>query len=185
MATQLKKVIVFADLVDTQHFGPDRRHRFLDLALGWHLRRPNSLWCNVYLEQRPPVDLAVLVVGQAVPDDNRQRYHEIGQFLAAVSEYLLPDLFDIDRAILVDAMLGTGLGGDVRGAYKGAIEAKTAALAELSGKLAEKLYADKGGAEAAAAAAAAGASAESAETADAGGDDVVDAEFEEVKDDNK
>ena len=65
---------------------------------------------------------------------------------------------------------------------KGAIEAKTAALAELSGKLAEKLYADKGGAEAAAAAAA---SAESAETADAGGDDVVDAEFEEVKDDNK
>ena len=68
---------------------------------------------------------------------------------------------------------------------KGAIEAKTAALAELSGKLAEKLYADKGGAEAAAAAAAAGASAESAETADAGGDDVVDAEFEEVKDDNK
>ena len=66
---------------------------------------------------------------------------------------------------------------------KGAIEAKTAALAELSGKLAEKLYADKGGAEAAAAAAAA--SAGSAETADAGGDDVVDAEFEEVKDDNK
>ena len=66
---------------------------------------------------------------------------------------------------------------------KGAIEAKTAALAELSGKLAEKLYADKGGAEAAAAAAAA--SAGSAETADAGGDDVVDAEFEEVKDDKK
>ena len=66
---------------------------------------------------------------------------------------------------------------------KAAIEAKTAALAELSGKLAEKLYADKGEAEAAAAAGAAGA--ESAETADAGGDDVVDAEFEEVKDDNK
>jgi len=65
---------------------------------------------------------------------------------------------------------------------KAAIEAKTAALAELSGKLAEKLYADKGEAEAAAAGAA---GAESAETADAGGDDVVDAEFEEVKDDNK
>ncbi|MEN8800845.1 MAG: molecular chaperone DnaK [Thiogranum sp.] len=63
---------------------------------------------------------------------------------------------------------------------KAAIEAKTMALAELSGKLAEKLYADKGGAEAAAAGAA-----ESAETAEAGGDDVVDAEFEEVKDDNK
>jgi molecular chaperone DnaK len=65
---------------------------------------------------------------------------------------------------------------------KAAIEAKTAALAELSGKLAEKLYADKGGAEAAAAAAE---GAKGTETADAGGDDVVDAEFEEVKDDNK
>ena len=65
---------------------------------------------------------------------------------------------------------------------KAAIEEKTAALAELSGKLAEKLYAGKGEAEAAAAGAA---GAESAETADAGGDDVVDAEFEEVKDDNK
>jgi molecular chaperone DnaK len=62
---------------------------------------------------------------------------------------------------------------------KAAIEAKTMALAELSGKLAEKLYAEKGGAEAAAA------GAESAETADAGSDDVVDAEFEEVKDDKK
>jgi molecular chaperone DnaK len=59
-----------------------------------------------------------------------------------------------------------------------AIEAKTTALAEKSGKLAEKLYAEKGGEDAAAA---------GAETADsaAGGDDVVDAEFEEVKDDNK
>ena len=75
------------------------------------------------------------------------------------------------------------LKGTLKADDKGAIEAKTAALAELSGKLAEKLYADKGGAEAAAAAAAA--SAGSAETADAGGDDVVDAEFEEVKDDKK
>jgi len=64
----------------------------------------------------------------------------------------------------------------LKGDDKEAIEAKTTALAELSGKLAEKLYAEKGG-EAAAAGA--------AETADAGGDDAVDAEFEEVKDDNK
>jgi molecular chaperone DnaK len=70
----------------------------------------------------------------------------------------------------------------LKGDDKAAIEAKTTALAELSGKLAEKLYADKGGAEAAAAGAG---GAEGAETADAGGDDVVDAEFEEVKDDNK
>jgi molecular chaperone DnaK len=70
----------------------------------------------------------------------------------------------------------------LKGDDKGAIEAKTTALAEKSGKLAEKLYAEKGGAEAAAGAAgAAGAEA----SAEAGGDDVVDAEFEEVKDDNK
>ena len=69
----------------------------------------------------------------------------------------------------------------LKGDDKGVTEAKTTALAEKSGKLAEKLYAEKGG-EGAAAAGAAG-----AETADsaAGGDDVVDAEFEEVKDDNK
>jgi molecular chaperone DnaK len=66
----------------------------------------------------------------------------------------------------------------LKGDDKDAIEAKTTALAEKSGKLAEKLYAEKGGEDAAAA---------GAETADsaAGGDDVVDAEFEEVKDDNK
>ena len=56
---------------------------------------------------------------------------------------------------------------------KEAIEAKTAALAEASGGLAQKLYAEQaeeGGEDAA---------------ADAGGDDVVDAEFEEVDDDDK
>ena len=70
----------------------------------------------------------------------------------------------------------------IKGDDKSAIEAKTAALAEKSGKLAEKLYADKGGAEAASAAG--DAAAEKAERG-ATGDDVVDAEFEEVKDDNK
>jgi molecular chaperone DnaK len=70
----------------------------------------------------------------------------------------------------------------MKGDDKTAIEAKTTALAEKSGKLAEKLYAEKGGAEAASAAS--GAGAERAESG-AAGDDVVDAEFEEVKDDNK
>jgi molecular chaperone DnaK len=62
---------------------------------------------------------------------------------------------------------------------KEAIEAKTHALTELSGKLAERVYAQKGGAEGAA-----------SEAHTAGGQhqaepehDVVDAEFEEVKDD--
>ncbi len=74
----------------------------------------------------------------------------------------------------------------MEGDDKGEIETRTQKLAELSGKLAEKLYAEKGGAEAAGGAGAAGAAggAESAE-APAGGDDVVDAEFEEVKDDDK
>ncbi len=67
----------------------------------------------------------------------------------------------------------------VKGDDKDAIEAKTNALTELSGKLAERVYAQKGGAEGAAEA---GAEQATAEPAD---DSVVDAEFEEVKDDDK
>jgi molecular chaperone DnaK len=77
----------------------------------------------------------------------------------------------------------------LKGDSKEAIEAKTKALTELSGKLAEKAYAGtEGGAEgfdpaaAAAAAAAGGAGAADAATDAGASDDVVDAEFEEVKD---
>ena len=62
---------------------------------------------------------------------------------------------------------------------KDAIEAKTQALAERSGKLAEKLYAQKSGAEAGRA------ETPEAEAGSGTADDVVDAEFEEVKDDKK
>ncbi len=62
---------------------------------------------------------------------------------------------------------------------KDAIEEKTKALTEVSGKMAERMYAQQG-AEGAAEAGPAGAEAEAATA-----DDVVDAEFEEVKDDNK
>ncbi|MES9993627.1 MAG: molecular chaperone DnaK [Candidatus Thiodiazotropha sp.] len=66
----------------------------------------------------------------------------------------------------------------MKGDDKEAIEAKTKALAEASGKMAERLYAQKGADEAGAEAGAA-----EAESSSAGGDDdVVDAEFEEVKD---
>jgi molecular chaperone DnaK len=68
----------------------------------------------------------------------------------------------------------------MKGDDKDAIEAKTKVLAEASGKMAERLYAQKG-ADAEAAAADAGAAGSKA-SSDAGGDDVVDAEFEEVKD---
>jgi molecular chaperone DnaK len=62
---------------------------------------------------------------------------------------------------------------------KEAIEAKTHALTELSGKLAERVYAQKGGAEGAAGEAHAAGGQHQAEPEH----DVVDAEFEEVKDD--
>jgi len=63
----------------------------------------------------------------------------------------------------------------VKGDDKDAIEAKTQALAEASGKLAERMYQQQGGE---------GAAAEAAGGENATADDVVDAEFEEV-DDNK
>ncbi|MEL6711062.1 MAG: molecular chaperone DnaK [Pseudomonadota bacterium] len=70
----------------------------------------------------------------------------------------------------------------MKGDDKEAIEAKTKTLTEASGKMAERLYAQQGSPDAAAAAAAAaGAAGASADTGKA--DDVVDAEFEEVKND--
>ncbi len=78
----------------------------------------------------------------------------------------------------------------MKGDDKDAIEAKTKALGEASNKMAERLYAQQGGADAAAGAAGAGAAGAGAgaaggESQAGGSDDVVDAEFEEVKDDNK
>ncbi|APZ42234.1 molecular chaperone DnaK [Acidihalobacter ferrooxydans] len=81
---------------------------------------------------------------------------------------------EVERAVseLKDALKGDD---------KDAIEAKTQALGEASGKIAEKLYsqdATQGAADAAAQGAAAGADARK-------DDDVVDAEFEEVKENKK
>jgi len=68
----------------------------------------------------------------------------------------------------------------MKGEDKAEIEAKTEALATLSGKLAERVYAQKGGEQGAAEAG------HQAEQGAAGSkDDVVDAEFEEVKDDKR
>jgi len=67
----------------------------------------------------------------------------------------------------------------LKGDDKAVIDEKTEALTALSGKLAEKMYADAG-------ATAEGATDAGSAEADAGAaDDVVDAEFEEVKDDEK
>jgi molecular chaperone DnaK len=67
----------------------------------------------------------------------------------------------------------------MKGEDKDAIEAKTKALVEASGKMAERVYAQQGEQGAAAE------GAEAASTDSGAGDDVVDAEFEEVKDDTK
>lgn len=69
----------------------------------------------------------------------------------------------------------------LKGEDKEAIEEKTKALTEASGKMAERLYAEKGAAEGAAPEGAADAGAEQAKA----DDDVVDAEFEEVDDSKK
>ncbi|MGB0720925.1 MAG: molecular chaperone DnaK [Gammaproteobacteria bacterium] len=69
----------------------------------------------------------------------------------------------------------------MKGSDKEAIEAKTQALAEASGKMAEKLYGQQGGAEGAAPGAGSGAGGASGGQS-AKDDDVVDAEFEEVDD---
>ncbi|MEQ1638175.1 MAG: molecular chaperone DnaK [Methylococcales bacterium] len=66
----------------------------------------------------------------------------------------------------------------IKGDDKEAIEAKTEALTELSGKLAERVYAQKAEAEGAGAP-------HTAPEQHASDDGVVDAEFEEVKDDKK
>jgi len=70
----------------------------------------------------------------------------------------------------------------LKGDDKPTIEEKTNVLAEASGKLAERVY--KKQAEEANAGAAAGGEA-AGDSSSAGGEDVVDAEFEEVKDDQK
>ena len=72
----------------------------------------------------------------------------------------------------------------MKGSDKEAIEAKTKVLTDASGKMAERLYAQHGKAEEAAATAGGSGGGKTSSSANAG-DDVVDAEFEEVKDDKK
>lgn len=71
----------------------------------------------------------------------------------------------------------------MKGNDKDAIEAKTKVLTDASSKMAERLYAQQSGD--AGAAEAAGAAGDDAGTQGGADDDVVDAEFEEVKDDKK
>lgn len=85
----------------------------------------------------------------------------------------LGDKVEADEKATIEAAV-EALQEAIKGEDKDDIEAKTTALSEASAKLAERAYAEN--AEAGEAA---------AEDAQSGGDDVVDAEFEEVDDDNK
>jgi molecular chaperone DnaK len=85
----------------------------------------------------------------------------------------LGDKLDADEKVKIEAAV-EALEEAIKGEDKDNIEAKTAALTEVSGKLAEQAYAEN---------AEAGATPEG-EQAEAA-DDVVDAEFEEVEDDKK
>ncbi|SMF96239.1 molecular chaperone DnaK [Methylomagnum ishizawai] len=95
----------------------------------------------------------------------------------------LGDKVQADEKSKIEAAI-TELKDAMKGDDKEAIERKTEHLTEVSGKLAERLYAQQG--EAAGAASAAG-GAQSEATGGGKGDheDVVDAEFEEVKEDRK
>ena len=99
----------------------------------------------------------------------RKSMHELGDKVeAGEKERIEGAIKDLEQAM--------------KGEDKAAIEAKTQALAEASAKMAERLYAQSGAAGAGGAGAAGGSSTEGKK---AGDEDVVDAEFEEVKDDKK
>jgi molecular chaperone DnaK len=84
----------------------------------------------------------------------------------------LGDKVEADEKAAAEAAI-TELKAALEGDDKDAIEAKTQALTEAAGKIAEKAYAEQQ--------AQGGAAEGGAEQANAGADDVVDAEFEEVK----
>ncbi|EGL54538.1 MAG: molecular chaperone DnaK [Pseudomonadota bacterium] len=115
--------------------------------------------------------------------DEDRKFHELvtarnqADALIHGTEKSLKDLGDkveADEKAKIESAIAA-LQEAIKGEDKDDIEAKTTALSEVAGKLAERAYAEN---------AEAGADAGQADDAKAG-DDVVDAEFEEVDDDNK
>ena len=115
-----------------------------------------------------------------------KKFHELvnarnqAENLVHATEKTLRDLGDKveghERAAIEAAI--SDLRSAAKSDNKSAIEAKTQALAELSGKLAERVYAQAGGAQGPGAAGGAQGPGGAHKPADEG---VVDAEFEEVK----
>jgi molecular chaperone DnaK len=120
--------------------------------------------------------------------DEDRKFHELvaarntaDSMIHATTKSLeeLKDQVEADEKSRIEAAI-EALKTAMKGEDKDEIEAKTKELAEASGKLAERVYAQKGeGAEGEAQAQA------ETETTSESKEDVVDAEFEEVKEDNK
>ncbi len=129
---------------------------------------------------------------EAHAEDDR-KFHELvaarnqaDNMIHAVNKSVedLGDQVDAEEKSKIEAAI-EDLKGVLQGDDLEQIEAKTKALTEASAKIAEKAYAQQGGAEGAGAAEAAQEGASSSSTEGAGNENVVDAEFEEVKDDKK
>ncbi len=131
--------------------------------------------------------------------DEDRKLHELVQarnqgdgMIHAVEKSMseLGDKVEAEEKASIEAAIAA-LKESLKGEDKADIEAKTQALTEISGKLAERVYAQDGGAEGAAqpgagaAGGAAGAAGAAGGASAAKDDGVVDAEFEEVKDDKK
>jgi len=91
----------------------------------------------------------------------------------------LGDQVDAEEKTAIESAINA-LQEAIKGDDKADIEAKTTALTELSGQLAEKVYAQKADAQGGE-----GSTTEAGATSDNAAGDVVDAEFEEVKEDKK
>ncbi len=124
---------------------------------------------------------------EAHAEDDR-KFHELvaarnqaDNMIHAVNKSVedLGDQVDAEEKSKIEAAIEE-LKTAIKGDDLAQIEAKTTVLTEASAKIAEKAYAEKGGAEGAAETAQESTSSEKNE-----GDNVVDAEFEEVKDDQK
>jgi len=130
---------------------------------------------------------------EAHAEDDR-KFHELvaarnqaDNMIHAVNKSVedLGDQVEADEKSKIEAAI-EDLKGVLQGDDLSAIEEKTKALTEASAKIAERAYAQQGGAEGAAEAAAEAAQDTSTGSNEgAGSENVVDAEFEEVKDDKK
>ncbi|MCF6324292.1 MAG: molecular chaperone DnaK [Gammaproteobacteria bacterium] len=134
-----------------------------------------------------------MVKDAEVHADEDRKFHELvaarnqgDNMIHAVNKSIedLGDQVEAEEKVKVEAAI-EDLKGVLQGDDLEQIEAKTKALTEASAKIAEKAYADKGAAEGAAEAGQESAAGDSGDSNANNNDNVVDAEFEEVKDDKK